>query len=81
MVPRNGYKQDVVKISLDRALNILGDSFKRAIIFYMTEYYGISWTAGKCSVSDIESALKSMLGEGSKLITDRMYKELESMNK
>ena len=79
-MPRNGYEQDMLKVSLDRALNILGDSFRQAIIHYMTEYYGISFTSGKCSAMDIESALKGMLGEGSKLITDRMYKELQSMN-
>ncbi len=78
MMPRNGYNYNLLKISLERALSILGESSKQVLLFYMTEHCGISFDR-KCSFAEIESALKTILGTGSAIITKRMYKELQSM--
>jgi hypothetical protein len=79
MMPRNGYNYDQLKTSLERALSVLGDSSRQVLLLYMAKHCGISFDDRKCSVDEIESALKSVLGAGSSIITERMYKELESM--
>ena len=79
MMPRNGYNYERLRTSLERALSVLGDSSKQVLLFYMAEHCGISFDDRKCSVDEIESALKSVLGAGSSIITERMYKELQSM--
>lgn len=76
MMPRHGYNYRL-KVSLERALGILGDSSKQVLMFYITRQCGISFE--KCSLSEIEEALKSVLGSGSAIITERMYRELESL--
>lgn len=76
MMPRHGYNYRL-KVSLERALGILGDSSKQVLMFYITRQCGISFE--KCSPSEIEEALKSVLGSGSAIITERMYRELESL--
>jgi len=78
MMPRNGYNYNLLRISLERALSILGESSKQILMFYMAEHCGISFDR-KCSLAEIESALKNILGSGSVIITKRMYKELQSM--
>lgn len=77
MMPKNGYNYDNVRISLERALSVLGDHSKQMIMLYLVEHCGISFD--NCSISEIESALKSILGSGSAIIKERMYKELQSM--
>ena len=79
MMPRNGYNYDRLKTSLERALSVLGDSSKQVLMFCMSEHCGISFDDRKCSIEKIEAALKSVLGAGSSIITERMYKELQSM--
>jgi hypothetical protein len=79
MMPKNGYNYDRLRTSLERALSVLGDSSKQVLLFYMAEHCGISFDDRKCSIAEIESALKSVLGAGSSIITERMYKELQSM--
>lgn len=76
MMPKNSYNYRL-KISLERALSVLGDSSKQILMLYLVEHCGISFD--KCSMDEIESALKSVLGSGSSVITDRMCKELRSM--
>lgn len=77
-MPRNGYNYNLLRISLERALSVLGESSKQILLFYMAEHCGISFDR-KCSLAEIESALRSVLGSGSAIITKRMYKELQSM--
>ena len=76
MMPKHGYNYHL-KASLERALDILGDSSKQILLLYMTEQQGISFD--KCTISEIEAALKGILGTGSALITERMYRELQSL--
>jgi hypothetical protein len=78
MMPKNGYNYRL-KASLERALSVLGDSSKQVLMFYMTDHYGISFDDRKCSIGEIEAALKGVLGSGSAIITERMYKELQSL--
>jgi hypothetical protein len=48
-------------------------------MFYMTTHYGISFDDGQCSITEIEEALRGVFGSGSTIITQRMYKELQSL--
>lgn len=79
MMPKNGYNYNRLRTSLERALSILGDHSKKVLMFYMVEHCGISFDDRKCSIAEIESALKSILGSGSSIITERMYKELQAL--
>jgi hypothetical protein len=74
MMPKHGYNYRL-KISLERALDILGDSSKQILLLHLT-HRGISFEK-ECSISDIEAALKGILGSGSALITERMYRDLQ----
>jgi hypothetical protein len=38
-MPKNGYNYDRLRISLERALSVLGDSSKQVLLFYMAEHY------------------------------------------
>lgn len=78
MMPKNGYNHDGLKTSLERALSILGDHSRQVLMLYMAEHCGVSFD-DRCSVAEIESALKGVLGSGSSLITERMHKELQSL--
>lgn len=79
MMPKNGYNYDRLKTSLERALSVLGDTSKENLMFYMTAHYGISFDEGQCSITEIENALRGVFGSGSTIITDRMYKELQTL--
>ena len=79
MMHKNGYNHNGLKTSLERALSILGDHSRQILMLHMAERYGISFDKRGCSVAEIESALRNVLGSGSSIITDRMYKELQSM--
>jgi hypothetical protein len=79
MMPKNGYKYNRLRISLERALGVLGDTSRQVLMFYMAEHCGISFDDRKCSMAQIESALKSILGSGSAIITERMYRELQAL--
>lgn len=60
-------------------MSILGDHSKQILMVYMAENCGISFDKKGCSIADIESALKGILGSGSAIITEQMYKELQSL--
>lgn len=79
MMPKNGYNYNRLRTSLERALSVLGEPSRKVLIFYMVEHCGISFDDTKCSIAEIESALKSVLGSGSSIITERMYKELQAL--
>jgi hypothetical protein len=79
MMPKNGYNYDRLRVSLERTLSVIGEPSKKILMFYLAEHCGISFDDKKCSMADIESALKSILGSGSLIITERMYKELEAL--
>ena len=76
-MPKHGYNYRL-KASLERALDILGDSSKQVLLLYLAEQRGISFDR-ECSVAEIETALKGILGSGSALITERLYRELQSL--
>jgi hypothetical protein len=78
MMPKNGYNYYQIRVSLERALNVLGDSSKQTLMFHMAKHYGISFDRG-CSIREIEVALRGILGSGAAIITDRMYRELQAM--
>jgi hypothetical protein len=77
-MPINGYNYRL-RTSLERALSVLGESSKQLLMLYLVEQCDISFDGGKCSIAEIESSLKSILGSGASIITQRMYKELQSL--
>jgi hypothetical protein len=79
MMPKNGYNYDHLKTSLERALNILGDSSKQNLMVYMKAHCGISFESGRCSITEIENALHCVFGSGATIITERMYRELQTL--
>ncbi len=79
MMPKNGYKYYQIKISLERALDVLGEPAKQTLMFYLAKHCSISFDDRGCSVREIESALKDIFGSGASIITDRMYRELQAM--
>ena len=78
MMPKHGYNYRL-KASLEQALSVLGDPSKQILMFYMADHHGISFDGRECSIGEIEAALKDVLGAGSTIITERMYKELQSL--
>jgi hypothetical protein len=81
MMPKNGYKSDWVRQSLDSALGVLGDSSKQTMMFYMTKHYGITFDGSKKhSVGEIEDALKGILGPGYAIVAERMHFELAKIS-
>lgn len=74
MMPKHGYNYRL-KISLERALDILGNSSKQILLLHLTQH-GISFDR-ECSIAEIDAALKGILGSGSALITERIYRDLQ----
>lgn len=68
------YKTDLAR-AVDRSLDLLGEPSKKALLFHLTHTYKIP-LEGKCSVGDIESALKEILGEGALLVIASINNEL-----
>jgi hypothetical protein len=78
MMPKNGYNYYQIRVSLERALDVLGESSKRILMFYLAKHCGMSFEKG-FSIREIEVALSGILGSGAAIITDRMYRELQTM--
>jgi hypothetical protein len=78
MMPENGYNSDQFRISLERALDVFGESSKRTLMFYLAKHCSMSFDKG-CSIREIEVALSGILGFGATIIADRMYRELQTM--
>jgi len=79
MMPKNGYNYHQIMLSLERALDVMGESSKKTLMFHIAKHYGISFEGKGCSIGEIEAALKGILGSGAAIITDRMYRELQAM--
>ncbi len=66
---------DVAK-ALERSLGILGEPSKNALLFHLTHTYKIPVDMKNCSLEEIESALRQILGEGASLLVASINKEL-----
>ena len=68
------YKTDMAK-AIDRSLDMLGEPSKKAMLFHLTHTFKIP-LEGKCSIGQIERALKEILGEGATLVIASINNEL-----
>lgn len=67
--------KDVAK-AVDRSLDMLGEDSKKALMFHLTHTFKIPLN-GKCSIDEIESALRQILGEGASLVVASINNELK----
>ncbi|HKU48833.1 MAG TPA: hypothetical protein VJP79_02685 [Nitrososphaera sp.] len=80
MVPKKGHQFQKFKVSLDVALNILGEPSKPILIHYIMKRYGVSYRKAKeCSVMELEMVLRNVLGPGAAIIIERMHDEVVKM--
>ncbi|MGH9991469.1 MAG: hypothetical protein ACREBU_03590 [Nitrososphaera sp.] len=76
MVPRIDY--DRTSEVLREALRVLGESSRPILMEYVMKRYGVSIDrAEQCSDKEIEMILRSILGRGAEIITDRMQRQEE----
>ena len=58
-------------------MDVLSEPSKKALLFYMTEYYNISFESGKeCTLSEVESALNGIFGASASIITGMIYRQM-----
>lgn len=80
MVPKNGHQSQKLKISLDVALSVLGESSKPILMHYIMKRYDVSYRkATECSVLEIELVLRNILGPGAAIIIERIHHELDKL--
>jgi hypothetical protein len=63
--------------ALERALDMLGEPSKKALLFHLTHTFKIPIERKNCSIEEIESALKQILGEGASLVIASINNELK----
>ena len=63
--------------ALERSLDMLGEPSKKALLFHLTHTFKIPIERKNCSIEEIESALKQILGEGSSLVVASINNELK----
>jgi hypothetical protein len=71
--------KNILKV-LNRSLDILSPQLKQQVMFKLTNEFHISLNAydnRKCSIQDIELALKDIFKTGSSLILRNFYAELD----
>jgi hypothetical protein len=68
--------QNDVARALERSLDMLGEPSKKALLFHLTHTFKISLDKN-CSMEDLESALKEILGESSSLVIASINNELK----
>jgi hypothetical protein len=59
----------------DRSLDILGEPSKKALLLHLIHTFEIP-LEGRCSISEIERALKQILGECALLVVTSINKQL-----
>ena len=58
-------------------MDVLSEPSKKALLFYMTQYYNISFESGKeCTLSEVECALNGIFGAGASIITGMIYRQM-----
>lgn len=61
-------------------MDVLSEPSKKALLFYMTQHYNISFESGKeCTLSEVESALNGIFGTGVSIITEMIYHEMAAL--
>lgn len=68
-------KTDMAK-AVDRSLDMLGEDSKKALLFHLTHTFKVP-LEGKCSIDEIEGALRQILGEGASLVVASINNELK----
>jgi hypothetical protein len=61
-------------------VDLLSEHSKKALLFYMTQYYNISFESGKeCTLSEVESALNGIFGTSASIITWMIYHQMAAL--
>lgn len=58
------------------ALDLLGDNSSRALLFHLKSRYGIDVQSGKVVLTDLQSALRELLGPGADVIMNAIRMNL-----
>lgn len=81
MASKRGRQSQRFRVSLDAAIQILGDSSKSILIQYIMKRYGVTQSrARECSVIELELVLRNILGPGAAIIIERMHQELVKLD-
>ncbi len=72
------HSRNRLEACLSRALSKLGEGWDIDVIEAMVDQYDIDFSSeSESTVSDIECALRDLLGSGANLFIDRFYDELK----
>lgn len=78
---RDGLSRAVIVVALDKALNMLGQTSKKALLFHLKERYGISFDDNAFSVEQLFSALRDILGNGgASIIMEKVFLERDRIS-
>ena len=66
-----------LKKAFDKSLDLLGEPSKRSLLLFLEREYKISFNESRAPrIDEIETALKSVLGQGANLITNELRRNL-----
>jgi len=80
MMAKTDYRQDKIRISLERALWTCWASLPRrpcCFAWLNTTTYPLK--VKKCTLSEVESALNGIFGAGASIITEMIYHEMAAL--
>jgi hypothetical protein len=61
-------------------VDVPSEPSKKALLFYMTQHYNISFESGnECTLSEVESALSGIFGAGASIITEVICHEMAAL--
>ena len=71
-----------LKKAFDKSLDLLGERSKKCLLVYFEKELGITFRAhDPPSLAELESALKSILGQGAYIITNEIHRNLASQTR
>ncbi|HJS82719.1 MAG TPA: hypothetical protein VJ742_07765 [Nitrososphaera sp.] len=71
-----------LKEAFDKSLDLLGERSKRSLLAYLEKELGITFREqDPPSMEELESALRSILGQGAHIITNEFHKNLANPGK
>jgi hypothetical protein len=74
---RNSAGRVQLRRALEKSLDVVGEGAKTSLMNFLEKEYGISFAENSLPrLEDIESALRSVLGQGAGIITGELRKNL-----
>lgn len=68
--------ENVVMAALGAALDSLGESSKKVLLYHLAETHGINGKNRDITVEEVEAALESLLGPAASIIATQMREHL-----